>query len=782
MYPQISRFCLALLALGISLSSSAQTTAQSAIQEVRVTARLREERLQDVPAAVSVLGGEWLDKAYAVNTRELATLVPALYYNSANPRNTAYTIRGLGSNTLSISAANDGMEPGVGFYVDGVYHGRPATAAFDFTDIERVEVLRGPQGTLYGKNTTGGAINILSRLPSFTPHVSGELSLGSADFRQAKASITGPLTEHLAGRISLQGTQRDGVIRNVRSGERLNALNNYALRGQLLWDAGGGFTARLIADASRLDSACCTQIFLRVGESLRDPARQFPALATGLGYTPASRDVYARRSDIDADLHVDTEDGGVSLHLDRTLGKHKLSSITAWRYWQWDVANDRDYTGIPIQSVQRIPSRQDQYSQELRLSSPADQALRYVAGLYYFTQEIGGKPTSIYGPEAAYWLLNPNSFSVPIPRDLLDGYGQFGESAFEMKSYAVYGELNYDLSDVLTATFGMRYTLEDKQGHYRTRVAGGLNLAGHPDAAELQRAKLSIFRPQDYDVSHRDGNVSGRANLAYRINEAFMAYAGLARGYKSGGLNMSGLPRDAQNQPVLATAVIDDELNASFEVGIKTNLPGGHGIFNLAAYLTEVEDYQTNVVSSLETAALRSYPANIPEVRVRGIEADLTLPLFDGLLLRTSLAYAHGRYEDYPAGPCALEVQTAGTTACDLSGLPLPGLSDWVGSLGADWRLDFAGGQWLLHIDSTARSGYNSNNAVSRYAEIAGYALVNASIAYRSERGWMLDFFARNLLDRNYLTALTFQTGNSGLVLGQPGDPRFVGATLRMDF
>ncbi len=151
---------------------------------VTVIARRREENLQTVPAAVSVVNGELLDSTYTVNTALLSQLVPSLYYNSANPRNTAYTIRGLGSNTLSISAANDGIEPGVGFYVDQVYHGRPATAAFDFTDIERVEVLRGPQGTLFGKNTTAGAIHVISREPSFEPEVTGEVSYGDNDFLQ----------------------------------------------------------------------------------------------------------------------------------------------------------------------------------------------------------------------------------------------------------------------------------------------------------------------------------------------------------------------------------------------------------------------------------------------------------------------------------------------------------------------------------------------------------------------------------------------------------------------
>ena len=241
------------IAIGTEGSIYAQSDPAPVIEEVLVTARLREERIQDVPAAISVIGGNQLDSAYVVNANQLSSLVPALYYNSANPRNTAYTIRGLGSNTLSISAANDGMEPGVGFYVDQVYHGRPATAAFDFTDIERVEVLRGPQGTLFGKNTTGGAIHVISRAPTFTPELNAEISLGDQGFVQTRSSVSGPLLEHLAGRLSVQSTRREGVIRNVRTGKQLNALDNYALRGQLLYKADNGFSARLIVDVANLD-------------------------------------------------------------------------------------------------------------------------------------------------------------------------------------------------------------------------------------------------------------------------------------------------------------------------------------------------------------------------------------------------------------------------------------------------------------------------------------------------------------------------------------------------
>ncbi|MEY3666771.1 MAG: hypothetical protein RL572_311, partial [Pseudomonadota bacterium] len=179
-------------------AASTTPTVSDNILEITVSARRRDENLQNVPAAVSVLHGDLLERAYTVNTRQLSELIPSLYYNSANPRNTAYTLRGLGSNSLSISAANDGMEPGVGFYVDQVYHARPATASFDFTDIARVEVLRGPQGTLFGKNTTGGTIQVLSRLPTFSAEAAGELSVGENGWQQARGSVSGPLGEQLA--------------------------------------------------------------------------------------------------------------------------------------------------------------------------------------------------------------------------------------------------------------------------------------------------------------------------------------------------------------------------------------------------------------------------------------------------------------------------------------------------------------------------------------------------------------------------------------------------------
>ena len=228
--------------------------------------------------------------------------------------------------------------------------------------------------------------------------------------------------------------------------------------------------------------------------------------------------------------------------------------------------------------------------------------------------------------------------------------------------------------------------------------------------------------------------------------------------------------------------MIEDEKNTTYEVGLKYTMFDSRATLNLAGYWTVVEDYQANVVSSLETAAIRSYPANIPEVRVRGVEGDFAALLFTGFTVRASVAYADGENTDYPAGPCPLEVQTAATVACDLTGVPLAGLSDWAGTLGFNYELPLGTGAFLVHADSSWRSGYNSDTSASRYTQIDGYNVTNASVGYRFKGNWEVDVFARNLFDSDYITALTIQTGNSGLILGQPSDPRMVGVTVRASF
>ncbi|WP_231638998.1 TonB-dependent receptor [Sphingomonas profundi] len=750
-----------------------------ALPTITVTARRRAEDAQAVPGSLSVVGGALLERSYTVNTALLSQLVPSLNYSSANPRNTAFTIRGLGSSVVAVSQANDGLEPGVGFYIDQVYHARPATAAFDFTDIEQIEVLRGPQGTLFGKNTTAGAINITSRLPTFEPEAREELSVGERKLVQAKASVSGPLVgDTIAFRLSGLATRRDGIIRNVHTGEDLNGIGNQAVRGQLLFRPSEAFQLRLTADFTNFQADCCAQVYLRVGQSLRPAARQYPALAAGQRYAPPSLNAYDRLTDIDVPVGVDTNEGGVSAIADWNLGAATLTSVSAWRFWNWDAANDRDYTGLPIQIEQHIPSRQDQYSQELRLASNGGRAITYVAGLYFFRQKIVGHPISIYGPLGAYWLIGPTTGAnaTAVPGNLLDGYGTNGRTNFETNSYAAFGEVNWHVTPRLTATGGLRYTYERKHGEYDTFVFGGLATTN----TALINAKLSILRPQSYAAKDRDGSLSGRANLSYQLTDGILGYASFARGFKSGGINMSGLPLNAQNQPTLSTAVVDPERNTTYEVGLKTRLFDRRLILNLAGFYTEVRDFQATIVDSTQTVALRGYLSNIPKVTVKGIEADATALVARNLTVRGSLAYAHGEYSDYPAGPCPLERQGTATTACDLTGQRLSGLPRWAGTVGLDYALPVtARGAVVLHSDTSVRSGYYGDPSLSRFTFIRGYSITNATIGYRSDDGWEVSVFARNLFDKDYIQNLTIQAGNSGLILGTPSEPRIIGVTLR---
>jgi len=772
----------------VAQSTTADTTQAEAagnadgVADVIVTARRRAENAQKVPAALSVVGGELIDQSYTVNTQGLTTLIPSLNYSSANPRNTAFTIRGLGSSVVAVSQANDGLEPGVGFYVDQVYHARPATAAFDFADLEQVEELRGPQGTLFGKNTTAGALNITTRSPTFTQEGFAELSYGERNLVQAKGWVSGPITDGIAYRLSAVSTRRDGVIDNIRTGRDTNTLGTQAVRGQLLFKPDDAIRMRVIADFTNFQAYCCGQVYLRTGTSLRAASRQFggPAgLAAQFGYTPASTNPYDRVTDIDGPLGVDTNEGGVSAITDWNLGFATLTSVSAWRFWNWDAENDRDYTGLPIQSSQHIPSRQDQYSQELRLASNGTGPLSYVVGLYGFRQRIVGRPISIYGPAAARYLIGTTTgtANTPVPANLLDGYGQDGRTDFRSRSYAAFGEVNWRLLPRLTATLGLRYTQEDKDGYYTTTVSGGPATTN----AALVNARLGVLRAQSYEAHDSDGSLSGRGNIAWQATENTMAYASYARGFKSGGINMSGLPLDNSDRPVLATAVVRPERNETYEVGIKNALFDRRLIVNIDGFYTKVHDFQATVVenSLTQTVQLRGYLSNIPEVTVKGIEADVTAVLLPGLSARTNVAYSDGTYSDYPAGPCPLEVQTAATTQCSLTGRRLASLPRFAVTAGLDYTRPIGSGAAFVHVDTASRSGYNGDPGLSRFTYIRGYNLTNANVGYRFADGTEVIVWARNVLDADYIQNLTIQAGNSGLILGSPSDPRTVGGTVR---
>ena len=775
---RFSKRRLSALLAGVSLlawsGAALADDASTGVEPVVVTARLRQEEAQTVPTSLSVVTAKALEITSTYNLTQFVQLVPSVNYNSPNPRNTSLTIRGLGSNVVAIAQANDGLEPGVGFYVDQVYHARPATAAFDFNDIERVEVLRGPQGTVFGKNTTAGAINITTRAPSFHFEGEGEVTYGNYNDRQAKLSVTGPIDGDLiAGRLSLVSTTRDGVLHNVNLGGWDNGINDQSIRATLLFQPRPNLTYRLSFDDNRISEKCCTQVFVRVGTSLKPAAQQYPALAAGVGYAPPSTNPYDRLTDIDASLKTRTDDAGVQGVGEWSLGKATVTSVSAWRWWNWDAANDRDYTRLPIQLLQHIPSRQDQYSQELRIASNGRQTLEYVAGLYYFRQVITGEPITGYGPLASYWLLPGKG----DPASLLDGYFTDGHTKFESSSYAAFGELTWRITPKFNVTGGARYTYEAKDGTYSAPVLGG----GSPATPAQNTDKLSILRPQAYAATVYNGDLSGRIVAAYDIADQVMGYASWARTGKSGGINMSGLPLNAANLPALNTVVVKPEKNETWEIGVKSQLWNNRLRLNLDYFDTSIRDYQTNVVDT-GPGALRSYLANIPLVKDRGVEADSDLAFSERLSGHASATWIDGQYTSYAAGPCPLEKIGTATTVCDQSGRPLSGAPKWAWNVGGDYRRPAFSGEAFVHGEVVYRGNMYGDPTDSRYTVLQGYTVVNMSLGWRAPKTWEAFVWARNLTGTNYMQNLTVQAGNSGLIVGTPGDPATYGVTVRARF
>jgi iron complex outermembrane receptor protein len=775
--------------------------------DIVVTARRREERAQDVPLAMSVVGGQELTQSGAFNVNRLQQSQPALQFFSSNPRNSSINIRGLGT---PFGLTNDGIEQGVGFYLDGVYIGRAGASTFDFVDVDRVEVLRGPQGTLYGKNTTAGAVNVTTKAPSFTPEARAEISGGNYSFLQLKASASAPISNTLAARLSLSHTGRAGTIHDVTSDEDLHKQSNTSIRGQLLWNASPSLNFRLFGDFNIQNPLCCVQYYARTGATQRPLARQYAALAAALGYAPPSLDPFDRVTDLDAEINSKQEMGGVSLVGNWDLGPATVTSVSAWRYWDWKPANDRDFTGLPITTVSQNPSHQTQWSQELRLASNGKDALQYTLGAFVFHQQIDTNGSQVQGSAASRWLLSGADASNP---NVLNGLTSTNTINFDNTSFAVFGKLNWAVTDKFHIQPGLRLNYDKKSGFYDAvvsihnsqydfvvtadNVTTRLNSLTGAAKTTFQN-QLNTLAPQRYNPHFSDWNVSGDVTLSYDFTPDIHAYATYARSFKSGGINLSGLPLDASSTPILASQTVKPEKVNHFEVGIKTQFADRRVTLNLAGFWDDIYDYQATVTNG-QLGVIRGYLANAAKVRVRGIEWDSSFRPSDRARLYFNGAYTDAKYENFKDAPCPPELAGGTTVAagqtpsapgtpaglspafCDISGQVLPGISKWALAFGGEVNVPVGSGQVYLGYDGSYRTEFSSNPSPSAYTWIDGYSLSNFRLGYRHDD---LNVFAwvRNAFDQHYFELLSVQSGSTGLIVGQPGDPRTYGVTLSKSF
>jgi len=762
-----------------------------------VTARRRQETAQDVPLAISVVDARAIENTGNFNIQKLQQLTPTLQVYSSNPRNTAVNIRGLG---VPFGLTSDGFEQGVGIYVDDVYNARVAAAVFDFLDVAQVEVLRGPQGTLYGKNTTAGAINITTNQPTFDFQGKAEVSFGNLQFKQAKAAVSGPLSDTVAARIAVATTSRRGTIFNVTSDRWINEQDNFGIRGQLLFQPNDNLSITLAGDYSDQQPECCGTVFVRVGATQRALARQYEALAAAQNYRVVSRNPFDRLTDIDASLNAGNKIGGASLRVKWDVGGGTLTSVTAWRFWDWKPENDRDFTGLPIVSKSQNPSQQDQYSQELRYNYSADR-FDFVLGAFAFKQRVDTQGTEQQGAAASRWNLTGALANDP---SVLQGLTASNTQYLKSTSAALFGQISWKVTDKLTIQPGARLNYDKKSGFYQRIVTTGTGalLTCPQPAGSVGAAQCGVYQPQLSAPSVSDWNFSYDFNVNYKFTPNILAYATYAKSFKTVGINQNGLPTDANNNPILSAGVIKPESVNHYEAGIKTQFWDKRGVFNLTAFRTDIKNYQATVTNG-QLGVLRGYLANAGKVRSQGIEADFSIRPSERFNAYLNGAYTDAKYEKFVDAPCPPELSggttvTAGQTPsapgtpggrspanCDISGQRLPGVSKWSLSYGAEFnlpaRLLSKDGQVYLGVDGNYRSNFSSNPSPSIYTWVDGYALTNFRLGFRTEG---LDIFGwvRNAFDVKYFELLQTAPSNTGLIAGQPGDPQTYGFTIKGSF
>lgn len=746
------------------------------ITEVIVTARRREERAQQVPIPISIISGKKAEETGAFNVNRLKELVPSVQFYSSTPRNTSLSIRGLGS---TFGLTNDGLDPGVGFYVDGVYYARPAATTLDFVDIERIEVLRGPQGTLFGKNTTAGTFNVTTKQPSFTTGGTAEISYGNYGFIQAKTSVTGAISKKLANRFSASGTHRDGTIYNSGTSLELNDINSIAIRNQLLYKPNDKLKLILTGDYNRLRANGYAQVIAGVVTTKRAAYRQFGNIISDLGYTLPTIDPFNRTVDTDTPWKAEQDMGGLSLNAEYNLGKGKIVSTSAWRFWNWNPSNDRDFTRLSALAKSQAPSRHQQWSQEIRWSGDFNEKLSGVFGVFGIWQKLRAD-TEGQTEEAGkdQWRFSQSSTSVLWQTPgLLDGYGIKSYPSLNSFSGAAFGQLDWNFTEKLSLLPGIRINYDKKEIDFKRYVYGGLQTT---DPA-LLALKNSVYSNQEFDASIDDTNFSGQLTLAFKPTKKYNLFGTFSTGFKPVGLNLGGLP--TENGRVLTElAVVKPERILHYELGLKSQLFKNF-IFNLTLYNSCIRDYQVQVQAA-DLSINRGYLANAEKVRVRGIESDFSYT-FSNLYFYSNLAYTEAIYKKFTNAPPALE-NTGGPTYADISGGILPGVSKWAGSTGGE--INFSGkllnynGDYFFALDSYYRSTFSSSPTPSQFLNIPGYALFNSRLGFRVRQGVTTYIWVRNIFNRNYFEQLLPGAGNAGQYAAVLGDPQTYGITVKYNF
>lgn len=493
------------------------------LQDVVITARHRAERAQSVPISLTTVDAAQIKNLGSINLGQIKQLVPSLTISGFNARNVGVNIRDLGSVGFT---GYDGLEAGVGIYVDGVLIGRNVAATFDIPEIQDIEVLRGPQGTLFGKNTVAGAVAITTRLPSFKPEADFSASYGNYNYWQFKGYATSAIgnSNTAAVSLSVHATQNDGFVKDIITGQRYYNTDDKGARAQFLLEPGSALTVRIIADYDHSDSNCCIYGPAGIVTNYANGAPITPSILgpggryATVGYTLPTLNLFKRITDIIGDQHLASETAGLSVQADYNLSGYTLTSITAASYYNWYPHYDVGGVGIPLlEGNNSNTTFQRQFSQELRVTSPLGGRIDYAGGLYFFYQQLTDTWAGIYAPDAADIISDSNSDAAYLnDRAALNGAGPVYNDIPSTYSGAAYGQATFHITPTLDLTGGARLTYEDKTGTFYEEAQDGLPYASLTPTQ--QAIRNNYIPPLSYKLQHSDILPGGLVTLSYKPN------------------------------------------------------------------------------------------------------------------------------------------------------------------------------------------------------------------------------------------------------------------------
>ena len=806
---------LALSAAAFATSAIAQEGA-TGLDEVIVTAQKREQNLQTVPIVVTAVGRQQLQDAGVRDIKDLQVLAPGLTVTSTTSESsTTARIRGVGT-----VGDNPGLESSVGVVVDGVYRPRNGVGFGDLGELERIEVLKGPQGTLFGKSTSAGVINILTAAPAFDYGFDAEATIGNYNAYGLAGSVTGPIVQDkIAGRLYAARRKRDGFLDVVtgagpRSETEDTNQDYWTVRGQMLFTPSDQVRIRLIADYARREEDCCAAVQIAVGSS--PVSRAVLVNSVRPNSVDATPDPFARVAYSNRSTANEVTDKGVSAQIDVDLGFADMTSITAYRTWETLRGQDADFSAVDIlyRPVGQYTDEFNTFSQELRFSGERDR-LNWLVGGFYAREEYHGFNPLLFGQDYYAYFAGrvlgnaPGLIGILPTNSLQPGAGQRDTFDQENTTYALFTNDTFNITDQWDVTVGLRYTVDEKTltsqftttGDTCTRArAAFLPLAGAAGAATATAVVGGLCLPWENaafdafsgDQSNTEREWSGTLKTSYRVTPDVLTYVSYARGYKAGGFNF-----DRPNASLFPTAtglglsvtrstLFRPETVDAYEVGLKTQFFDRSVTLNAAYFYQDYEDFQLNTFLGTNFIV-----ESIPEVKSKGVDVDFAWrPPVDGLRIVGGVTYAQTEYGNFTAAQLTDPSRFGGLFR--LPGQRLSFAPEWSATTAVTYERPIGAG--LIgrgNIAAKYSSSYNTGSDLAPQKAQDAFTLVNARVGVGSQNGrWMLEAWAQNITDEEYLQVAFNATlqgteqdpANISTYDAFLGAPRTYGLTLRVSY